>query len=104
MTPGIRAANGALRMTSRAVESMAPHSGLGGWTPSPRNDSDEAVNIAVPRSIVVLTIICDIAFGMMCVAMMRACDAPNTRQAWQYSLLRIVMTTPRTRRALIGTE
>ena len=31
---------------ARALESMAPHSGVGGWTPSPRNDSAASTRMA----------------------------------------------------------
>src|SRR2546430_3228034 len=38
-TPGAAATHGALTSVSRPDAIMLPHDGVGGWTPTPRNDS-----------------------------------------------------------------
>src|SRR5207253_24988 len=44
--PGMVATWGATRRTSRPVDTMRPHEGVGGCTPSPRNDSAASTRTA----------------------------------------------------------
>ena len=44
--PGAATVHHAVRMKVRALTSIAPHSGMGGWAPSPRKDSAAADNTA----------------------------------------------------------
>ena len=45
-SPGIVATCGATSRRSRPVETMRPHDGVGGWTPSPRKDSAASTRMA----------------------------------------------------------
>src|SRR5437879_10680324 len=47
--PGAAATQGALTSVSRPDAIMLPHDGVGGWTPTPRNDKLASSVIAFPR-------------------------------------------------------
>jgi len=56
-SPGMVATCGAAIMYERALESIAPHSGDGSCTPSPRNERPDAVRSAVAIRRLVWTMI-----------------------------------------------
>ncbi|CUJ23687.1 Uncharacterised protein [Achromobacter ruhlandii] len=64
-------------MSARASFSIAPHSGVGGEAPMPRNDRLAAVMIEVPMRIVPYTTIGEIVPGRMWRMMMVQSDAPT---------------------------
>ncbi|MNW07345.1 hypothetical protein D3C71_2039300 [compost metagenome] len=70
---------GAITISARASLSIAPHSGVGGWAPSPRNDRLAAVMIEVPMRRVKYTTIDEIVPGKICRMMMVQSDAPMLR-------------------------
>ena len=65
----------------RPVLSIAPHSGVGGCGPSPRNESPEAVRIAVARRSVVWTTSGGVTFGRTWRHMMPLAGSPSARAA-----------------------
>ena len=68
-------------MSARASLSIAPHSGVGGCAPRPRNDRLAAVMIDVPIRIVKYTTTDEIVPGRICRTMMVQSDAPMLRAA-----------------------
>ena len=78
---GNSATCGALTMSARASLSIAPHSGVGGCAPMPRNDRLAAVMIEVPRRIVKYTTIAEMLPGRMCRITMVQSLAPMLRTA-----------------------
>ncbi|MCY1528553.1 hypothetical protein D9M68_636600 [compost metagenome] len=68
-------------MSARASLSIAPHSGVGGCAPMPRNERLAAVMIEVPTRIEKYTTIDEIVPGRMCRTMMVQSDAPMLRSA-----------------------
>src|SRR5699024_4158747 len=82
---------------------MAPHSGVGGCTPRPRNESPAADNIAVAMNRVVFTMIGDMMFGRICWKMIFPFFAPSARMASTYSSFFVVSVEPRTILAKWGT-
>src|SRR5262245_159885 len=48
ITPGAAATHGALTSVSRPEAIMLPQDGVGGWTPSPKNDNPASISIAFP--------------------------------------------------------
>ena len=86
-------------MYCRPPESMAPHSGLGGWMPSPIKESPAAFRIAEATPSVDWTMIGAMLLGMMCFRMMRRSELPTDRAASTNSMPRMESTDPRTMRA-----
>src|SRR5688572_19300160 len=70
---------GAITMSARASLSMAPHSGVGGCAPMPRNDRLAAVMIEVPIRMVKYTTIDDNVPGRMWRNKIVASEAPMLR-------------------------
>ncbi|MNE41595.1 hypothetical protein D3C80_1356750 [compost metagenome] len=70
---------GAITMSARASLSIAPHSGVGGCAPRPRNDRLAAVMIEVPIRMVKYTTIDEIVPGSICRRMMVQSEAPMLR-------------------------
>ncbi|MCY1384150.1 hypothetical protein D9M69_723660 [compost metagenome] len=68
---------GAITMSARASFSIAPHSGVGGDAPMPRNDRLAAVMMEVPMRIVPYTTMGEIVPGRMWRMMMVQSDAPT---------------------------
>ncbi len=81
---------------------MLPHEASGGWTPSPRKDSDASARIAKATLREAWTTIGVAAFGSTWGQAIMAPGAPRARAASMYSRLRIVRTWPRMRRANVG--
>ena len=69
---------GAITMSARASFSIAPHSGVGGEAPMPRNDRLAAVMIEVPIRIVPYTTIGEIVPGRMWRMMMVSRTRPRS--------------------------
>jgi hypothetical protein len=67
--PGKMHSHGAERIYGRPSESMAPHSGIGGATPTPRKLREEAAMMLLPIASVTCTMMGDRQFGMMCLRM-----------------------------------
>ena len=77
---------------------MAPHSGLGGCTPRPMKLSWEAARIDWATPIVIWTIRGAMAFGRMCLRMMRVVEQLMAVAASRYSILRMFSTEARAMR------
>jgi len=60
-------------------DSIPPHVGYGGGTPSPRNDRLASVRITVESPVVATMMIVGSTLGRMWVAVIRACPAPAAR-------------------------
>src|SRR4029453_6691866 len=72
------AACGAVSISERAASSMAPHSGVGGCAPMPRNDRLAAVMIEVPMRSEKYTMTADTVPGKMCPHTILESDAPRS--------------------------
>ena len=79
--------------------SIAPHDGVGGCTPRPRNDSAASDRIAPARPRVAITITGLITFGSTWRMITRGDFAPSAFAAVTYSISRTFKTWPRTSRA-----
>src|SRR6266511_3118637 len=77
-----------------------PSAGVGGLIPKPRNERAASIRIAPATVSVMLTMIGPIAFGRMCLNMMRRSPAPAALAASTYSFSRSERKTPRTTRAI----
>jgi hypothetical protein len=89
-------------MKLRASESIEPHDGAGGCTPSPRNESAASTMIAVERLNVACTMIGAVTFGRISRTITRRSRAPSARAAWTNSRCVRESTLPRTTREKIG--
>ena len=69
---------------------MAPHSGAGGFAPSPMKPSEATARIARPISMLALTISGETQFGRMWRSRIQPCPAPMVRAASTYGSLRSV--------------
>src|SRR5256885_10468741 len=78
---------------------MAPHDGVGGCTPSPRNDKAASDRIAPARPSVAITITGLMTLGSTWRTITRGDFAPSAFAAVTYSISRTLSTWPRTRRA-----
>ena len=72
-------------MNSRPVLRIDPHSGVGGWTPSPMKDRPEIIMILVPIRSVESTIRGESVLAKICRMMMRKFPDPLARAASTYS-------------------
>src|SRR5689334_25147864 len=90
-------------MSARAASSIAPHSGVGGWAPRPRNDRLEAVMLDVPMRNEEYTMTAEIVPGKMWRITIVKPDAPRLRAASMYVRCFSASVLPRTRRAKVGT-
>ena len=97
--PGNHTSHGATVMSGRPSLSMLPQVGVGGWTPKPRNDSNDSVRMACVTKSVTVTMIGPRQFGSMWRKMMRAVDAPLARAASTNSFSFNERNKPRTMRA-----
>jgi hypothetical protein len=79
--PGKVTTHQARRMNSRASASMAPHSGVGGWAPTPRKPSAAASSTAEEKPSVAWTISGGMQFGSTVISISRKMPAPLTRLA-----------------------
>src|ERR671917_406811 len=79
--PGAKAIQGATSRYWDPVRSIEPQLGVGGWTPTPRNDRDASVTIAVATSSVAWTMIGAVTFGQTWRRTIAEDDAPETRAA-----------------------
>ena len=85
-------------MNPRPSESIAPHSGVGGCAPKPRNDRDAPTMIAVATPRVDTTTSGARMFGKMWRDMIWRCPTPITREASTNSRWRVASVDARTRR------
>src|SRR5471032_924515 len=99
---GNNAICGAVTMSARASLSIAPHSGVGGCAPRPRNDRLAAVMIEVPMRIVKYTTTDDMVPGRICRMIIVQSDAPMLRAASIYVSCLSISVLPRTSRANAG--
>ena len=75
--PGKRASHGACSMNAGPLLlSMRPHEGVGGWVPTPRNESVASMRIALPSQIEAMTRIGAVTFGRIWLRMMRGWRQP----------------------------
>ena len=86
--PGTAGTHHWSRMFSRPTEIMAPHSGVGGCAPRPRNPRPAAVKMTPAMSRVARTIIEERQSGITCTNTMRAQPAPSSRATLMKSLSR----------------
>src|SRR5439155_1211477 len=78
--------------------SIPPHVGVGGWTPSPRNDNADSMTMTRAMSSVATTSHGVNAFGRMWRTRTRQSRTPSAWAAWMNSRSRIDRTAPRTTR------
>ena len=64
-SPGKAMTQGACRSSSRPPDSMAPHSGVGGWAPKPKKLNPAASRMAVPKLSVAWTMSGTVQLGKM---------------------------------------
>ena len=76
--PGNVTTHQARRMNSRAVASMVPHSGVGGWAPMPRKPSAAASRMALEKDSVACTISGARQFGRIVLHHQPTWPAPAT--------------------------
>ena len=74
--PGKSTIWGAVRMNSLPSVRMAPHSGVGGITPSPTKLRPAAERITLPMLKVACTMMGPIVFGIICFKMIRKVPTP----------------------------
>src|SRR5437773_1258629 len=99
--PGAAATQGALTRVSRPDAIMLPHDGVGGCTPSPRNDRPASSMIAFPTASAVATITGVSALGRMCRHSTRARPAPSAVALSTNGRAASVRTSPCTSRAMV---
>ena len=73
--------HGASSTVSNACRSMAPHVGVGGFTPTPRKLKEASAIIAAPRLNVAATMMGAKELGSICPIIMRELEAPMDRAA-----------------------
>ena len=86
-------------MLGEASEIIWPQLGVGGWTPTPRNDSAASNRIAAGRNVVANTMIGAVKFGNNSLTMIRKFEAPSDLDASTNSFSRNDRTWPRMIRA-----
>src|SRR5205814_9744984 len=97
------ATHGACSMKARPVlDSIKPHDGVGGWVPTPREESVASIRIALPSQIEAMTRIGAVTLGRMWLMMMRGWRHPMACAASTYRFCLAVSTAPRTIRELPG--
>src|SRR6266566_5121374 len=83
----------------RASESMRPHAGSGGGTPTPRKLSDASAMMTTPTVRLASTVAVFMTFGRMCFLITRSLLAPAISASFTKSRSRRVNTSPRITRA-----
>src|SRR5436190_14820554 len=83
----------------RASESMRPHAGWGGGTPTPRKLSDASAMMTTPTVRLASTVAVFRTFGRMCFLITRSLLAPAISASFTKSRSRRVSTSPRMTRA-----
>ena len=86
----------------RASVRRFPHDGVGGWMPSPRNETAVSVSIATATISVASTTMMPTRFGRMWRTMILKSETPVAFAACTYSWSRSERTCPRTSRAILG--
>ena len=94
---------GATNRYWRPLDSIAPHSGVGGWAPIPKNPIPDVVNTAFPKFKVARTIHGDIMLGRICDTIIRKLLAPRALAASRYAPYLIASVSLRAMRAKFGT-
>src|SRR5207302_6073301 len=84
------------------LDSIKPHDGVGGWVPTPRNESVASIRIALPSQIEAMTRIGAVTLGRMWVMMIRGWRHPIACAASTYRFCFAESTAPRTMRELPG--
>src|SRR3984957_1864094 len=92
--------HGPYRKMLDASEIIWPQSAVGGWTPTPRNESVASPTIVAGISSVLYTMSGASRFGRMSTNMIRHGPAPSALAASMYSFSLIDRTCPRTRRPI----
>ena len=87
-----------------AVDTIDPHSAVGGFAPRPRNDRPESSSVAVPMSRLARISTGPTTIGRMSVRNDRSAEKPSNRSANTYSAVRTPSTSPRVTRAYAGQE
>ena len=87
----------------RPLESIAPHSGVGGWAPIPRKPMPEVVIMAVPKLNVPITIMGETILMRIWENTMRISPEPMALAASMNSLFLRARVSPRAIRAKLGT-
>src|ERR1051326_6857954 len=100
--PGPYTSQGPCDRSDAALVSMLPQDGVGGWMPSPRNDSADSVRISVPTSIAERTITSGKTLGSTCCTINRIWLAPSTRAAVTNSRSLSDSVCPRTNSDTVG--
>src|SRR5205085_9293220 len=100
-TPGTKAIHDALSRYCDPVRSIERQLGVGGTTPTPRNESDASVTSAVATPSVACTMIGAVILRQIWRRMIVTGETPTTRAAATYSRSRSESVWPRARRAIV---
>src|SRR5439155_18660329 len=101
--PGKIASHGACSRKARPVlERIKPHDGVGGWVPTPRNESVASIRIALPSQIEAMTRIGAVTLGRMWVMMIRGWRHLLAYAASTYRFFFAESSAPRTMGELPG--